>query len=230
MEIAMMETGTVPILMGTTAIKLVGVPYYGKLMRDCHGAVIPLPMGGMMHIPAAARQLAPILEQFRDDKGILRLICHSQGALIGMLHADAHPNTRVLSFGGPHRGAPSAQLMGLFPRGIRRMAPALRDMSPHSYFMQRYAEVLARSAHCLTSVGTTHDWIVPHHSSYVVGARNVLIVADGAEQLKYERTFRGGVEVKVVPHVGHIWSVMNKHCIDFARDFVNDSHLQLVSA
>jgi pimeloyl-ACP methyl ester carboxylesterase len=146
-----------PILMGTTAINLIGDPYYGKLAQSCTAKCIPLPRAGMMHIPDAAKQLAECLEQFRQPDGKLKLITHSQGALIGVLHADAYPDTEVLAFGGPFRGAPSAQMMCIFPKCIRRAVPALRDMSPRSRFMAEFAEVLERNASCLTSVATTHD-------------------------------------------------------------------------
>lgn len=226
----MVVPGTPAILMGTTAIEPLGSPYYGRLQKSCNGVCIPLPRAGLGSLVAAADQLEGILEALRGDDGILRIVGHSQGGNIAVLHASKHPNTLVLTIGAPHFGAQSCQLMNLLPKQIRKIVPAFRDMRPGSRFMEAYAELLPNVAPSLISLATTHDKVVNHRSSYVSGARNVLVTASPHEQLRYLRYYGSDVEVIVAPHVGHINAVMKDECRGFVRDFVGVERLRLVTA
>ncbi len=223
--------GAPAILWGTTAHKSFGTPYYSGLKKVCGGINVPLPGGGLGSLHATAAQLENILEALRDPStGRLKLIGHSQGGIIAVLHAAKHPDTDVLTLDAPHSGAKLARLMGIYPRRIRRMFPGLCDMSPHSRFMVEYAEILPFVAANLVSFATTHDKIVPYRSSYVPGARNVLVVSSYSEYLRILRAYGDSIELRLEPKsMGHISSVIHRQCKDFARDFVGDDRLKLVS-
>ena len=120
--------------------------------------------------------------------------------------------------------------MGVYPNRVQRAFPGLCDMSPRSRFMGEYAELLQFVAPTLVSFATTHDKIVPHRSSYVAGARNVLVVSSYGEYLWILQTYGDSIELRLEPKsMGHISSVIHRQCKDFARDFVGGDRLKLVS-
>lgn len=223
----MVALSTPAILWGTTAHKSFGTPYYSGLKKVCGGVNVPLPGGGLGSLVDTADQLENILEGLRDDQGRLKLIGHSQGGNIAVLHAAKYPNTEVLTLDAPHHGAP---LCRLTPALVRGQIKALRDMCPGSKFMADYQDTLSSVAGSLVSFATTHDKVVPHRSSYVAGARNVLIVSSSAEYLRYTRAYGDSVELRIEAKMGHISAVINRQCKDFVRDFVGTERLQLVSA
>lgn len=224
--------GTPAILWGTTAHKSFGTPYYSPLKKVCGGTNVPLPGGGLGSLERTAKGLESILEGLRDTDGRLKLIGHSQGGLIAVLHAAKYADTEVLTLDAPHHGAPLCHLMKAYPKMVRNQFRALQDMCPGSEFMLEYQSVLSSLGSSLVSFATTHDKIVPHRSSYVCGAQNVLVVSSYDEYLKYSRYYGDTVELRIVPKtkMGHITSVISRQCIDFARDFVGQEHLKLVSA
>lgn len=226
-----MIPGAPAILWGTTAHKSFGTPYYSGLKKVCGGINVPLPGGGLGSLPDTAAQLESILEALRDpNTGRLKLIGHSQGGNIAVLHAAKHANTDVLTLDAPHYGAPLAHLMRLYPQRVQRLVPGLSDMCPGSGFMNQYAELLPIVAPNLVSFATTHDKIVPHRSSYVPGARNVLVVSSYDEHHRMMSSYGDSIELRMAPKsMGHITSVIHRQCKTFARDFAGTERLQLVS-
>ncbi|MEO7617508.1 MAG: hypothetical protein ABIS59_01555 [Candidatus Saccharibacteria bacterium] len=231
MKVVTGKPGAAGLLWGTTAPPIFGDLYYGGLRKAIDGFHVPLPDLGLKCLFQTAKAVEDHLEILRDENGMLKLIGHSQGGLIAVIHAASHPNTKVLTIGTPHRGSRVADLTCLLPRRVREKVQAFDDMRPGSEFMQDYQPLLDSVAGSVVSLAATHDKIVHHRSSYIHGAsRNVLVVSSYDEYKKYFKLYGEAVDLRFEPKLGHITWVVKGLCKNFVREFCDTEPLRLASA
>lgn len=226
----MVETCAPAILWGTTAHKSFGTPYYSGLQKICHGVNVPLPGAGLHRLRETHERLVPILEGLRGPDGKLVIIGHSQGGLLGVLHAAAFEDTFVITLDSPHHGAPLCNLMQLVPRRVSGPILAFADMRPGSRFMYEYQAALAAVSPNLVSFATTQDKLVPVWSSFAHGARNIVIASTAEEVRRYTLAYGGSIEVLLDSKMGHISSMLKKTYLDLVHDSLDFQPLRLATA
>lgn len=254
-----MESIPVLVIEGTTgpAGNLFSGIIYNAIVKSCGtGRSIPLRNGGTGEINHTYDAFAADVDRRLGRSSELPIAIETPAILLG--HSQAvphilkyltfHPTDRAILVAGPVQGLEYLRPINTFiefstmfwlpvaRQYLHQLFPMLRDFAPESQFLARVRLNSASYIDRIVVIASTQDWIVPWRSSFIPGARMVLLVGSQEKFIRYSSLGAPLMECVYAPGSGHLAQmahhVVGEYVSQLIAEVRSDSirSLHLVSA